>query len=141
MLRKISMGFLILVMAFVLTGCGGTANPKAQEQNKVADQTPTKEAPKTEYLTPIPAGKPLGESNIDLSKQIMSQKDVLGTQIYEQKGMTYGDITFKSEVDKTYAHKLITEFMTQMKTNYPGKPITTQAISDGKPFDSVTFKP
>lgn len=141
MLRKVSMGFLILVMAFGLVGCGGTSNAKIQEQNKVTDQTPRNEAPKAEYLTPIPEGKPLVESNLDLSKQIMSQKDVLGTQIYERQGITYGDISFKSEVDKAYAHNLINEFLTQMKTNYPGKQITTQAISDGKPFDSVTIKP
>lgn len=135
MLRRISMGFLILVMAFGLGGCG-TSNAKVQQQNTVTDQ-----APKTEYLKPVPKGTPLVEANNNVSKQLMTQKDVLGTQVYEQKGITYGDITFKSGVDKTYAHNLANEFLAQLKTNYPGKQITTQAISEGKTLDSISFKP
>ncbi|MGI6120409.1 MAG: hypothetical protein ACOYIB_07585 [Desulfosporosinus sp.] len=70
----------------------------------------------------------------------MKLKDVRGTQIYELQGITYGDITFESGVDKAYAHDLINELLTQMKVSYPGKQITTQAISDGKVIDSISFK-
>lgn len=129
------MGFVFLVMAFVLAGCGTSAG-KAQQPNTVNNQ-----APKTEYLTPAPKGTSLVEANSNLSKQLMKQKDVSGTQIYEQKGITYGDITFKSGVDKTYAHDLINELLTQMKVTYPSKQITTQAISDGKTIDYISFKP
>ena len=135
LLRKIVMGFVILVMAFVLAGCGTSAG-KAQQPNTVTNQ-----APKTHYLTPVPKGTALGEANMNLSKQVMKQKDVSGTQISEQKGITYGDITFKSGVDKTYAHDLINELLAQMKVSYPSKPITTQAIIDGKTIDSISFKP
>ena len=41
----------------------------------------------------------------------MEQKDVVGTQVYEQLGTVYGDITFKSGVDKSYAHALANEFI------------------------------
>ena len=135
LLRKLSIGCAILVIAFSLAGCGTSAG-KAQQPNTANNQ-----APKTEYLTPVPKGTPLVEANTNLSKQLMKQKDVSGTQIYEQKGITYGDITFKSGVDKTYAHDLINEMLTQMKVTYPGKLITTQAISDGKTIDSISYKP
>ena len=128
------MGFVILVMALVLDGCGNSA-VKVQQSNAVTNQAPT-----TKYLTPVPKGTALGEANTNLSKQLMKQKDISGTQIYEQKGITFGDVTFKSGVDKTYAHNLIKELLFQMKVSYPGKQITTQAISDGKPLDSISFK-
>ena len=129
------MGIVILVMAFALSGCGTSAG-KAQQPNTVTNQTP-----KTEYLTPAPQGTSAVEANTNLSKQVMKQKDVSGIQTYEQKGITYGDITFKSGVDKTYAHDLINELLTHMKVTYPGKQIKTQAISDGKIIDFISFKP
>lgn len=70
---------------------------------------------KSEYLTAIPEGTPLGESNAKLSEQIMGQKDVLGTQIYEQMETVFGDITFNAGVDKAYASQLIKELLAQMK--------------------------
>jgi len=136
LLRKLVTGVVILVMALALAGCGNTAADKAQPPNTVTNQ-----APKTEYLTPVPKGTELGEANKNLSQQIMKQKDVSGTQIYEQLGINYGDITFKSGVDKTYAQDLINELLFQMKVTYPDKQITTQAISDGKTIDSISFKP
>jgi hypothetical protein len=135
LLKILFRGFVILSMALVLAGCGTSAD-KAQQPNSVTNQ-----APKTEYLTLVPKGTALGEANINVSQQIMKQKDVLGTQIYEQMGINYGDITFKSEVDKTYAHDLINELLFHMKVTYPNKQITTQAISDGKTIDSISFKP
>ena len=129
------MGFVILAMTFVLAGCG-TSTGKTQQPNAVNSQ-----APKTEYLTPIPKETPLVEANTNLSKQLMKQKDVVGTSTYEQKGITYGDITFKSGVDKAYAHSLINVLLTQMKVSYPSKQITTQAISDKKIIDKISFKP
>ena len=122
-------------MAFVLAGCGTSAG-KVQPPNAVTNQAPT-----TKYLTQVPKGTSLGEDNMNVSKQLMKQKDVSGTQIYEQKGITFGNVTFKSGVDKTYAHNLINELLFQMKVTYPGKQITTQAISGGKTIDSISFKP
>jgi len=129
------MGLVILVMSLVLAGCGTTTG-KAQQPNAVTNQAPT-----TKYLTAVPKGTALGEANMNLSNQLMKQKDVMGTQIHEQKGITFGDITFKSGVDKTYAHNLINELLFQMKGTYPNKQLTTQAISDGKTIDSISFKP
>ncbi|KJR48149.1 hypothetical protein UF75_1502 [Desulfosporosinus sp. I2] len=80
-------------------------------------------------------------ANTEVSKQIMAQKDVLGTQIYEQNGIVYGDITFKSGVTKDYAHNLANEFLTQLKTSYPGRSITAQVVIDGKTTDFISFKP
>ncbi|HVJ49277.1 hypothetical protein [Desulfitobacterium sp.] len=140
MLKKLSIGFLILVLSFALGGCGA---PKAadQQQNTQQPNAVTEQAPQSQYLTPVPKDTTLVNANNNVSKQLMSQKDVLGTQIYEQKGITYGDITFKSGVDKTYAHSLANEFLTQLKTNYPGKELTAQALSDGKVIDTISFKP
>lgn len=129
------MGFLILVMVFGLAGCG-SSTAKEQQQNETADQTP-----QTDYLSPVPEGSSLADANLNLSKQLIEQKDVLGNQVYEQQGIIYGDITFKSEVDKTYAHNLLLEYLAQLKGNYSGKEITVQALSDGSVFDSVSFKP
>lgn len=135
MRKKFMMGFLILVMVFGLAGCG-SSTAKEQQQNGTADQTP-----KTDYLSPVPEGSSLADANLNLSKQLMEQKDVLGNQIYEQQGTIYGDIKFKSEVDKTYAHNLLLEYLAQLKGNYSGKEITVQAVSEGKVFDSISFKP
>ena len=135
LLRKVFTRLVILVMAFVLAGCGTSAG-KAQQPNSVNNQ-----APKTEYLTSVPKETSLVEAVANVSKQLMKQKDVIGTQFYEQKGINYGDITFKSGVDKTYAHDLINELLTQLKVTYPTKQIKTQAISAGKTIDSISFKP
>ncbi|AFM02096.1 hypothetical protein Desde_3828 [Desulfitobacterium dehalogenans ATCC 51507] len=140
MLKKLSMGLIILALIFGIGGCG-KSNVENQPQNPAAGQTQQNEPVKPEYLTPIPEGTPLGESNMKLSEQIMAQKDVLGTQIYEQQETVFGDITFNAGVDKAYANQLIKELLTQMKTNYPGRPIIAQAITDGQVIDSVSFKP
>ncbi|MEA4902192.1 hypothetical protein [Desulfitobacterium sp.] len=135
MYRKLMTAILILVMVLGMAGCG-SSTAEEQQQNDSADQTP-----QTDYLTPVPEGSSLVDVNIDLSKQLMEQEDVLGNQIYEQNGITYGDITFKSEVDKKYAHNLLKEFLAQLKTSYSGKEITVQAVSEGNVFDSISFKP
>ncbi|CDX03421.1 hypothetical protein SDC9_15254 [bioreactor metagenome] len=138
MLRKLSMGLIIAVLIFGIGGCGNTN--KNQPQNPAAEQQQNENV-KSEYLTPIPEGTPIGESNLKLSEQIMAQKDVLGTQIYEQQGITYGDITFNAGVDKAYANQLLGELLAQMKINYSGMPLTVQGISDGQVIDSINFKP
>ncbi|MFZ3131112.1 MAG: hypothetical protein WA125_08445 [Desulfosporosinus sp.] len=92
-------------------------------------------------MTPVPEGTPLVTANNEVSKQLMAQKDVIGTQIYEQNGIVCGDITFKSGVAQDYAHNLANEFLNQLKVSYPGRQITTQAVSDGKNLDSISFKP
>lgn len=140
MLKKLSTGLIILALIFGIGGCGGKTNGE-QPQNPSTGQTQQEEPLKPQYLTPIPEGTPLGESNMKLSEQIMGQKDVLGTQIYEQMETVFGDITFNAGVDKAYANQLIKELLAQMKINYPGKPLTAQAISDGQVIDSVNFKP
>ena len=141
MLKKLSMGLLILALTFGIGGCGGNTNTEPQPQNPSTGQQQQNEPVKSEYLTPIPEGTPLGESNIKLTEQVMSQKDVLGTQIYEQMETVYGDITFNAGVDKVYANQLLKELLAQMKTNYPGKPIIVQGLSDGQVIDSISFNP
>lgn len=123
---------VILIMTFVLSGCGNSTGKETQQ--------PDTTVPKTEYLTPVPEGTDPSEANMNITTQLMELKGVKGTQIYEQQGITYGDITFESGVDKTYAHDLANELLTHMKSFYPGKQITTQAISDGKVIDSISFK-
>lgn len=148
MFGKISRGIGIVILALTLAGCG-TSTAKTQQQNaqqsspqqnaqqqKAEDQTP-----KTDYLKPVPQGTSVADSNQNVTKQLMNQKDVLGTQVYEQKGIIYSDITFKSGVDKTYAHNLALEFLAYMKETYPNKAITAQALCDGKTIDSISFKP
>ena len=132
MLRRIIMGLVISTLGLAIVGCG-TSNT---QQDKV-----TNPEPKAVYLTPVPKGTPLITANNEVSKQLMAQKDVVGTQIYEQKGIVYGDITFKSGVAKDYAHNLANEFLNQLKVSYPGRQITTQAVSDGKNLDSISFNP
>lgn len=140
MLKKLSMGLIILALIFGIGGCGGKTNGE-QPQNPDAGQTQQEEPVQSQYLTPIPEGTPLGEANMKLSEQLMEQKDVKGTQTYEQMETVYGDITFNTGVDKAYANQLIKELLAQMKINYPGRPLTAQAISDGQVIDSVSFKP
>ncbi|WP_425806450.1 hypothetical protein ACHOLT_05915 [Desulfitobacterium sp. Sab5] len=143
MFRKISQGLAISFLAIVLVGCG-TPTAKTQQENSQQQSTQQKvedQTPKTDYLKPAPQGTSVVDSNLNVSKQIMEQKDVLGTSVYEQQGITYGDITFKSGVDKTYAHNLALEFLAQLKKTYPNKAVTAQALSDGKTIDSISFKP
>lgn len=143
MFRKISQGLAISFLAIVLAGCG-TPTAKTQQENSQQQSTQQKvedQTPKTDYLKPAPQGTSVVDSNLNVSKQIMEQKDVLGTSVYEQQGITYGDITFKSGVDKTYAHNLALEFLAQLKKTYPNKAVTAQALSDGKTIDSISFKP
>lgn len=135
MLRKVTIGLIILVLGLSLVGCG-TSTSKTPQQKPGTDQTPT-----GNYLTPVPQGTPLVSANQDVSKQIMAQKDVLGSSIYEQNETVFGDITFKGEVTKDYAHNLANEFLSQLKTSYPGRQITTQVIIDGKTTDSISYKP
>lgn len=135
LLRRVLRVLIISILGLALVGCG-TSTGKVQQQN-----SGTTQAPKTVYLTPVPSGSPLVSANNEVSKQLMAQKDVIGTQIYEQKGIVYGDITFKSGVAKDYAHDLAIEFLNQLKVSYPGRQITTQALSDGKNLDSISFKP
>ena len=141
MLKKLSMGLIILALIFGIGGCGGKTNGENQPQNPSTGQTQQEEPVQPQYLTPIPEGTPLGEANMKLSEQLMGQKDVKGTQIYEQMETVFGDITFNAGVDKAYANQLIKELLAQMKINYPGRPLTAQAISDGQVIDSVSFKP
>lgn len=144
MFGKISRGIGISILVLALAGCG-TSTAKTQQQNAQQQNTQQKtvedQTPKTDYLKPVPQGASVIDSNLNVSKQLMEQKDVLGTSVYEQKGITYGDITFKSGVDKTYAHNLALEFLAQLKKTYPNKEVTAQALSDGKTIDSISFKP
>lgn len=148
MFGKISRGIGITILALALAGCG-TSTAKTQQQNAQQSSQPQNaqqqkaedQTPKTDYLKPVPQGASVVDSNLNVSKQLMEQKDVLGTQVYEQKGITYGDITFKSGVDKTYAHNLALEFLAQLKKTYPNKALTAQALSDSKTIDSISFKP
>lgn len=135
MLKKLLLGLAISVLSLTLLGCG---TDKAPQQKTGTEQTPSAKAVQ---LTPIPAGTPVVTANSEVSKQIMAQKDVLGTQIYEQQGMVYGDITFKSEVDKEYAHNLANQFLNQLKVTYPNQPITAQVKIDGEVTDSIPYKP
>ena len=141
MLRKLSMVLIILAISLGISGCGGNTNGENPPQNPAIEQPQQNEVVEPEYLTPIPEGTPIGEANLKLGEQLMSQKDVLGTQIYEQMEVVHGDITFAAGVDKAYANQLLKEYMSQMKINYPGKPITVQALSDGQVIDSLSFKP
>lgn len=139
------MGLMISVLSLALVGCG---TGKAQQQDPGANPAPSSNTQqnsdtqeKAVQLTPVPSGTPLVEANKDVSKQLMAQKDVLGTQIYEQQGIVFGDITFKSGVTKEYAHYLANELLTQMKASYPSRQIMTQVVIDGKTTDSISFKP
>ena len=146
LLRKVMMGLMISALSLALVGCG---TGKAQQQDPGANPAPSSntqqnsdtQEPKAVKLTPVPSGTPLVEANKDVSKQLMAQKDVLGIQIYEQQGMVFGDITFKSGVTKEYAHNLANELLTQMKASYPSRQLTTQVVIDGKTTDAISFKP
>ncbi len=135
---------IISVLGLTLVGCGTskTPQPKTDNQTPSSNTKQNSDADSKEVrLTPIPEGTPLVTANTEVSKQIMDQKDVLGTQIYEQQGMVYGDITFKNGVAKDYAHNLANEFLTQLKVSYPNQQITTQVVIDGKTTDSIEYKP
>lgn len=140
------MGLVISTLGLAIVGCG-TLTGKVQQQNQVPTSNTqqqnqvTNPEPKAVYLTPVPKGTPLITANNEVSKQLMGQKDVIGTQIYDQKGIVYGEITFESGVAKDYAHNLANEFLYQLKVSYPGRMITTQAVSDGKNLDSISFTP
>lgn len=145
MLRRVMMGLMISALSLALVGCG---TGKAQQQDPGANPAPSSNTQqnsdtqeKAVQLTPVPSGTPLVEANQDVSKQLMAQKDVLGTQIYEQQGIVFGDITFKSGVTKEYAHNLANELLTQLKASYPSRQLTTQVVIDGKTTDSISFKP
>ncbi|WP_407306673.1 hypothetical protein [Desulfosporosinus sp. SB140] len=150
MIKKVMTVVMILMLGLVLVGCGNSSG-KTQPQNTTGanqassvnaqQNTAASQDSKLVHLTPIPQGTPLVTANNQVSKQLMTQKDVLGTQIYEQKGIVYGNITFKSGVAKDYAHELANEFLTQLKVNYPKRQITTQVVIDGKTTDSIAFKP
>ncbi|KLU64355.1 hypothetical protein DEAC_c37890 [Desulfosporosinus acididurans] len=150
MFRKITLGFMILLLGLGLVGCGtstdktqknaSTQSTSSQSAGTQKSTNNTQES-KNVYLTPIPKGTPLATANNGVSKQLMTQKNVLGTQIFEQKGIIYGIITFKSGVDKTYAHNLANEFLSQLKVNYPGRKITSQVVVNGKTTDSISYKP
>lgn len=145
--RRVMIGLIIAVLGLALVGCGTSTgktpqNPGANPPTSNTQQnTSNTQESKAVHLTPIPKGTPLVTANNDVSKQLMAQKDVIGTQISDQKGIIYGNITFKSGVDKTYAHDLANEFLTQLKTSYPSRQITTQVLVDGKTIDSISFKP
>lgn len=147
MFGKISKGIGISVLVLVLAGCGTSAKNQQQsaqqntQQQNTLQQKAEDQTPKTDYLKTVPQGTSVVNSNLNVSKQIMEQKDVTGTQVYEKQGITYGDITFKSGVDKTYAHNLALEFLAYLKKTYPNKAVTAQALSDGKIIDSISFKP
>lgn len=140
--RRVIMGLIISILGLALVGCG-TSTSKVQQQNSGSNQAPSSntQEPKAVHLTPVPSGTPLVTANNEVSKQLMAQKDVMGTQIYEQKGIVFGDITFKSGVTKDYAHGLANEFLTQLKASYPSRQITTQVVIEGKTTDSISFKP
>jgi hypothetical protein len=149
MLRRVTIALTITILGLTLVGCGNSAG-KAQQSNNAANTSSSTNAQQGAtasqdsqpvHLTPIPKGTPLVTANNQVSKQLMTQKDVLGTQIYEQKGIVYGNITFKSGVANNYAHELANEFLTQLKVNYPNRQITTQVIVDGKTTDTISFKP
>lgn len=108
-------------MLFTLAGCS------ALNINTTADK------PKT--------GSELVTANTNLSNQIMSNKNVTGTQIYEEKGIVYGIIQLNNEVTKSTAEDLIKQVMSQMKVNYAGQPITVKALKNGKTIASTSFEP
>ncbi|MGI6120410.1 MAG: hypothetical protein ACOYIB_07590 [Desulfosporosinus sp.] len=53
------MGLVILVMTFVLSGCGNFTGKEIQQSDTTV--------PKTQYLTPVPEGTALGEANINIT--------------------------------------------------------------------------
>ncbi|MDQ7093924.1 hypothetical protein REC12_10015 [Desulfosporosinus sp. PR] len=139
--RRVTLGLIFLVVALTLAGCGTSTSKTPQGANNSQQSTGNSSEAKSEYLKPVPQGTALVTANNNVTKQLMAQKDVLGTQISEEKGIVYGKITFKTGVDKTYAHELANELLTQLKVNYPKRLITTQVIVDGKVTDSIPFKP
>mgnify|MGYP001170173085 CR=1 FL=1 len=142
MQKKLWISLIILALTFGMGGCGGNNKVEHQPQNPGTEQQQQQnDTVKSEYLTPIPEGTSLGEFNMTLSEQLMSQKDVLGIQIYEQLDTVYGDITFNPGVDKAYVKQLLQEVLAQLKVNYPNKPIVVQGISDGQVMDSISFQP
>ena len=146
MLRKLFLALALSVLAFTLIGCGTLTNKAPQQNtNSQPQSSNTQQNSATEskavHLNPVPEGTPLVTANAEVSKQIMNQKDVIGTQIYEQQDTVYGNITFKSAVEKDYAHNLANEFLTQLKVSYPNRKITTQVVIDGKTIDTISFKP
>ncbi|NMA68179.1 MAG: hypothetical protein GX958_02025, partial [Desulfitobacterium sp.] len=88
MLKKLSIIFSVLLIAVVLGGCGNDTDANGEpQQNSTIEQEnkdETAEAPKLEYLEPVPEGTPIGEANMNISEQLMAQKDILGVNIYEQ---------------------------------------------------------
>lgn len=146
MYRKITLGFII-ILALSLVGCGASTgktqnNTDSKTQSNLTQKsTGDNQVSKNVYLKPVPKGTNLITSNNDVTKQLMAQKDVQGTQVFEQKGIVYGSITFKSGVDKTYAHNLANEFLSQLKVNYPGRQITSLVVINGKTTDSISYKP
>lgn len=145
--KKVAMILSLIVLGIVLVGCGastGKSQSQSSSSNKTSSNTAStqdSDTAQTHHLTPISKGTPIVTANNQLTKQLMAQKDVLGTQISDQKGIIYGKITFKSGVSKTYAHDLANEFLNQLKVNYPKRQIIAQVIVDGKTTDSISYKP
>ncbi|KUO72055.1 MAG: hypothetical protein APF81_28170 [Desulfosporosinus sp. BRH_c37] len=134
MSRKVTMVLMILILGLALTGCGKSTDSKVQQQDSGKSNS-------QEHLTPVPQGTPLVDANKEVTKQLIAQKDVLGTQIYDQKGIVFGNITFKTGVAKDYAHELANDFLSQLKASYPDRQVTTQVVIDGKITDSISYKP
>ncbi|MDB4866907.1 MAG: hypothetical protein JWR03_1240 [Cohnella sp.] len=74
----------------------------------------------------------------DLTKQLTSEKNMLGGQVYFQGDYVIATMSFKPGADPKTAQKLAQNYAEKLKTKYKNKKVNVQAVVNGKNVANIT---
>jgi ABC-type glycerol-3-phosphate transport system substrate-binding protein len=74
----------------------------------------------------------------DLTKQLTSEKNMLGGQVYFQGEYVIATMSFKPGADPKTAQKLAQQYADKLKTKYKNKKVNVQAVVNGKNVANIT---
>jgi hypothetical protein len=129
-IRKIILIAVTVMVIMTTIGC----NAKDSSKTMAPDPGPSQNTPSTTQTTPNAALT----KDEDLTKQLTSEKGVLGGQVYFQ-GNDYviATLAMKKGTDKTTSQALAQKYADLLKQKYKDKKVNVQAISDGKNLANI----
>lgn len=121
---------MIISLALLLYGCGGTEQPPPE-------QTPT--GPATTEETPGRTAPEVTEET-ELTERLKQENEVQSGRIYIEDDAVSCAITIKPEADVEAAKALAQRYADELKQKYGDKDINVQAVQGGKNIASIQYE-
>ena len=123
---------LVAISVFVLfVGCAKPANQPPTATN-VVSPSPSMSP------NPSPTDANARKQDPALTKDLTSEKIVLGGEVFLQGDRAFAAILLKKGTDKKAATDLAQKYASTLKSKYPGKKVNVQAVLDGKSIVNIT---